>query len=1526
MIRYCLIIIILLLALTHVHEGAAQRENAFSGNDSLFLEEIEALFGRSRPDALKRFEDVWESGRFSKPQQERIAQLARQFYGQRMRATNGFEVYLECLNRLADSTSAQGDFEAWAQVLAAMEGERVNQITAFLRFCKPFFEDGSLYSSRGRGWKVSNGQGTMVYQNGTAVLRFEGVDLLGFGDEDTIDIARTSGRFRPESDTWKGRNGRCDWSRFGIAESQIYVDLNRYQVDVRTSSIEADSVRFMHTRYLDQPILGDFEDRIQGRGANYQRIDFPRFRSYRTDFRIDDFAEDVRYVGGLGMQGMRILGNGRGRSEARMDFLRDNRPKLRIRSHAFTIDSQKFIAPSVQATLFLGQNDSLYHPNLYMNFNRGNRKLRLSKSESPTADAPFYDSYHQTEIDVNVLEWYLDSADVTLSTGIGKQVSAVFHSAQYFSEEAYREAEGVLSVNPLSKLAQAADRFGRSNIPLQAIAQSWGVSEGERILGTILSLHDRGFLIYDERNEEVSLNPKLFHFVRAHFGTADYDAIRYISRVDKGPNARISLDSNHMEVKGVETIYISDSQQVYMRPKDQAFTLKKSHDITMDGRILSGRWAFNGTDFQFSYDKFKIDLNQANAERFFSPQDTIDGGDEDTSKASESGEDPMDYTKVEKFDQSGRKLLLEIYAEHEGEVPPELQGVIAKSKDPVQDINGYLYLEDPNNKSSRKANPEYPIISANEGGYFYFDKPFIFNGVYKRDSFYFKTKKFVIDSLDNSTVGGQSYDGVFKSGGIFPEIETSISQQGAYMAFEIETPEGGYPMYHGKATADMTLTLDGSEGFFGSGTMTYQGTKIRSDRFKLFPDSINARVQQFVIPKTLSEKYPTLEAENIDMHYRPYADSLTVYSEQRPFALYEDRVKVEGKLVLRPKELRGSGVFTYRNATARSEDFAFQPKHVRSDSANLDLATVEPAEKATAYKNPATSLDLDVYQERARGRSVTDTVVSSLPPFEYKTQIASYNWDAAQQKLRLQRPGSQSKDDAWMLSTREEADSLQFSASIARMDLASLDLQVDSVFFVSIGDAKIYPNNNEMEINEDGSIAPLQQAAIEAPADSPYHRIYDASVNIFSGKYFTGSGKMDYTNNAGRTFTIPVNEIATQDDLTTRALGYISDSLDFMIGKGFRYTGGYTMYSDQQALEYDGFVKPDHQYDALNTQAFQFRGALNSDSVSFDVSEVISKEKERLYSGIYYSEELNKPYMLLLGTKLSESDEPLIAANGRIEYQDALGEFVVNADSLPPKKERKKIDPRELRAMAQKQVRYRVEDSLFEAFGRMRLPYPIDNVDLRIAGTIRHSAQNPRFNMEAMVTADFPFSADAAQTMTDSVLAFSFYEPDIKPDNYHTRRTLPLFFDDTSTVNTALRTIAGSGQMLLDRDRDEMPLFWFSKVDLLWDPNTESFHTQQGMEVLNMRSTPVSKRLGGRMEYKLAPDGGGEFTLLFEPYPGGFFFFNYYNQVMRVQASDYNFTQEALDPRGSVLRGNYEIEQAGVSRIDLFQSKFKQQE
>ena len=78
----------------------------------------------------------------------------------------------------------------------------------------------------------------------------------------SININLTRGKYYPFENKWNGEEGVVDWSTHSISSDSIYVILDKYKIDTRSTKINCDSVSFYNKYLFDKPLKGKFQNRI----------------------------------------------------------------------------------------------------------------------------------------------------------------------------------------------------------------------------------------------------------------------------------------------------------------------------------------------------------------------------------------------------------------------------------------------------------------------------------------------------------------------------------------------------------------------------------------------------------------------------------------------------------------------------------------------------------------------------------------------------------------------------------------------------------------------------------------------------------------------------------------------------------------------------------------------------------------------------------------------------------------------------------------------------------------------------------------------------------------------------------------------------------------------------------------------------------------------------------------------------------------------------------------------------------------
>ena len=580
-----------------------------------------------------------------------------------------------------------------------------------------------MMGDEGAIWKAPYSEWTLVFEEGVPMWQISDGDIIGRFRKDSTIVVGTVGRFNPELGQFDGYGGTAYWSRVGLSEDDAYATLTKWNLDISSSGFDADSALLHTTRYIDEPILGKFEERLSNSG---ERSNFPRFRSYRYDYLIPNILENIHYQGGISVIGNNFFGGSLDDQFARLRFTYEGDTIVSIRSNQFRLGDDQLQSNNVQVVAYVGEEDSIYHRSCEMRYVSNTGELRITRLNTGLGLSSFNNTYHNLNMSVDQMIWRQGTAFIDFQNlNLGSQAEAVFESSQYFRVLLMDQIAGLQRQHPLVVLSAAAESLGGGTMDSRELIRALRMpyEEGLHFLYQMAIL---GFAEMDEVKELYTLSPRVSEFLLNYAGKRDYDVIQFVSRVSEGANARLSLLNYELEMAGIGQFAVSDSQEVYITPRKGLVNMRENLNFSFDGRINAGLFSFWGTEFTFSYDLFNVDMPRIDSMRF---------------KVREFDSDRGDYA------------------------------ALVNVQTALQDLIGQIEIDKPNNKSSRVVYPEYPIFTTTNSSFVYYDKPEIHRGAYERERFFMKVNPFSIDSLNNTSTDGISFDATWHSGGIFPTME-----------------------------------------------------------------------------------------------------------------------------------------------------------------------------------------------------------------------------------------------------------------------------------------------------------------------------------------------------------------------------------------------------------------------------------------------------------------------------------------------------------------------------------------------------------------------------------------------------------------------------------------------------------------------------------------------------------------------------------------------------------------------------------
>jgi hypothetical protein len=1244
-----------------------------------FEKYIESLGNKSTQEAMGDFLGFYNAGKLSNPQKMMVIKLSNQMVNLTIGAPT-FDLYLRSMNGLIENNQAD-KFDAWHKALNLSLAKSKDDFKEFLKISKNIFADHIIAEQGIMKWTSSNAD-INLQTKGEAAFIVKNTDLICFTPGDTLEIYNTSGIYYPAQNKWMGKGGKLDWTRVGIDTGSMYAELLKYSIDFTSGIVSADSALFYYPLLFSKPLAGKVIDKPMAQSLG-DRSMYPQFKSFQAVLKDYPFGRS-KFSGGFGMKGKVIIGTSVDSVKAQMVFSYKNKPTLKIKANEIIVRGDNVNTQKAEVIIFIDK-DSIYHPQIEFTYWVKNDFVSIYRSDQGISQAPFFDTYHNIEFYCDEIRWPLDNPKIEIDM-LNDNQPAKFESVNYFRDIRYEKIQGLLDYNPLVRVKQYTEKFKINGFYIEDYAKFFKSNKSD-IKIQMIELNDKGFISYDSEKEYVTLRKKLKDYVNAHAGKTDYDAIAFFSIIKRYSNATLSLINNDIVIQGVPKFHFSDSQNVYIIPKDQIITMKKNRDMDFSGRLHAGKVDFYGNGFKFDYNKFQIRLNNIDSMKFYY-------------KDGKTGEDlPI--------------------------------------KSALQNIYGTLDIDNPFNKSGRKDFPTYPIFRSETGALITYDKPSTYGGIYDRKRFNFQLDPFTIDSLNDLDFETLLLGGTFNPGGIIPEMRADLKlQPDKSLGFQLE--EKTYPMYGGKGSATVALKLS-DEGFFGDGELNYLTSSSRSGKFELFLDSMNAHCNTF--DNKRSSLYPTIEAINTYEQWYPYSDSLMVRNEGEQMQVSDKRADFTGGLVLTPSVMTASGDVNIDKAQLSSTSFFFKPDNITTDSGLFRLKTYTDSTKF-AFKSGAVKGDLNLSARIGDFEFLSKDVNSDFAINIYVGSFDEFKWFIDERNIDFKSAATASETPrSYLMSVRPTQDSLMFNTAITTLDLNDYTLYSKKIPFIAVGDAHIFPDSQKVVIKEGANIQEISNAKITADTITKYHQIEGATLRIGGKFLLQGTGTYEYIDRKKNKQKFLLNEIVIDGEHHLLGKTNIPEDINFYAGTKIQFKGRVFLKSILKNLEYDGFFLPQHNMPYPRTDWFKNTAVINPDSVFINLlPTLVNQDKQALTNGFYISNDSAHAYSAFFTRKRNGSDPELMKVDGVLYFDEKESEFRMGPIS--------KLFNEGLRGNMLK-VSEKKQTTTGE--GRFKFGYDEGKFTLTTGGTATFNAADTSFKMHLAALLNFPIPPQALKLMFDSL-------------------------------------------------------------------------------------------------------------------------------------------------------------------------------
>lgn len=1478
-----------------------QTTPGFSDNPTNFISELGEwckISGRKElTDLVKGLEKRVKQGTVTLDQLSLIRDQAIMMREAGMTPSPYVEAWLVVLESIVKSGVSEDRVQEWlviySEELKRIDKRKFKPVKDFLDFSNDYFSLNALrYSSSGISWYADPKKGHFRQDTAGLLLVFGEGPLKAQRKQDSVMISNTSGVYHPASGKWIGKGGEVDWIRFSNKEIKCY--LKEYTIDLTQSLYEADNAELVYPLLFgDKRIIGKLTDKVVVRNQAVEGS-YPKFESYDRVVEIADIGGGVRYKGGFRMEGLSVYGFGDSENKAEITLRGpDRRLKFKAYSPTFTLKREELISGSrVETTLYYGQ-DSIFHPSVDFRYEIKPQIMRLSRSDRASDKSPFYSSFHKFDFNVDGLTWYMASDTIKMGerniAGTKGRDEIQVVSEHFFSENDYRKIQTIADRNPLDIIKKHVEATNQRVFSAGTIAYWINPDfQVENIQTLLFDLVKRGFIFYDFEKGMVEIKPKLDQYVLSNDGKVDHDFL-YIVSTTRDDNAVFSMRDSLLQLNGVPFVEFSKPQQVAVRPTNERVILEGARNMQFSGRIFSGQSILNGKDVKFDYPRFTL--------------------------ASDSIKTFDLYIPSGKLDSLGKPIHIAIGSR-------------------IENFGGIIQIDAPDNKAGKKDLPLFPSLQSQTKSYVFYDYPFVQEGVYLRDSFYFEVDPFTFNSLDNYVSAALKFKGRLISDSIFPDIsETLRLMPDTSLGFITQSPKNGWPTYvnRGKFTGELSLSNRGLEG---KGLIQYLRASAFSEDVVFKPKQMIGSAKQFDIEEDRKGPIymPKVEGRNVLINWLPYQDSMYVTSQEKAFDFYPDVTHtLAGMLILTPDGLRGRGTFDWNKGYMESQLLSFGAHDVTSDTMDLKIRAMGGADLAFDTRNINGNADFD--KQYGKFRANSEELNTEMPYNRYQTSMNEFEWDMEKETITFKTdPGKMAN----FLCTDPVQDSLAFQGKTALYNLKTNELKIGGVPQIFSADAWIFPGDGNVEIKGGGVMSTLENVRIVADTTSRYHVINRATVDVKGKRHYEGKGFYEYNVGAfnqeitfDKIVGYPVGKgAASQKKPVTRAEGKVVEDDNFHIDHKTRFAGIIILEADVPQLTFDGLVYL--EADRLTRKDwFSINSMADKNNLVLKYDTPKTKDGEPVKTGFYINKSTSYLYPNIMTPTFLRKDRPILEAKGLFRYDKVTDQFIFG-DST-------KVVGTGRRGQL---LTFSNKTGLVYGEGMMTFGSGLDMVNIDASGTISgtfdvpdslsygEGVTPPRMLLEIMAGIDMIIPEPLIKIMlADLVKSFDGTYVDYLSDPFYERHLVRFFEKDeqyTEVINIM------KNRALAFPVSAKKYAFFLPKVNLRWNHDLQSFVSDgDNLGVAGINNEMLNRYFRGHMEIRMPSNEDDRLYLYLRSGNEFYYFFGYRGGILSITSNNTEFMDASakLKAKDLVIKlpqdKVYEIQFVGQETAELWLRRIK---
>ena len=1169
----------------------------------------------------------------------------------------------------------ENSYQAWhSSVDKLLDAKNIKKFEDFIDLSAGFFSERRLAQTSNFSWYFNGGNYVFEFTD-KPFIRLEGGDLMCLVPNmdkntkdkvpfvDSVVVYNTSGVYDPVLKKWEGNGGKITWQKVGLDPTKVFATISKYGTSFKNSTLNIDTVSFT-TPEFSNPILGKLSENAFKSNREVDRI-FPSFNSFQKQLSIKNIKPNVDYEGGYLLKGNNFEGVGSVQEPALITIRKNDKSVVKLISELFIINHEKIESQDAEITFYLGENDSIFHPGLYLLYDLKENVIGFNRGKSGVSQSPFSDSYHMVDMYVPKLSWNYNQDEILITYDFGmsqEQKLARIESKNFYDGQLYDRLQGLESVHPLVALYNYSYKYDEMVLTEGKAASALGKTI-EQAKSILLELSSYGFITYNSSAKTVIINEKLLNFINAKSGKKDFDNLTFVSdlrpktlqgysaeEIEKNPQLKqisdafkkksderrgfknfgtIQLTTLDIQLLAVDQVRISDPQNAAVFPDESKITVKKNRNFDFTGWVNVGKMEVKTKTANFVYETNKINLIETDFAMF----------------------------------------RVKPLREEDGKTGIPMTSAISN-------IVGEILVDDPKNRAGiNKKIVDFPKLIVSNSSKVYYNDPSIYRGAYDSTRFFFTLNPFTMDSLDNFKEANLYLSGELTSAGIFPKFKDSLRIMPDYsFGFSTAAPKNGYDFYGTGAKYNNKIVLS-NNGLQGSGQIDFVQSTSISKAFTFLPDSTLGYASFENRPIEQGVEFPDVKSEDAFITYVPRKNILKAASTPKnQLIFFNNEAKLNGTAIVQPSGMSGFGILNFKDANLGSDVFTFKRWDADAAVSNFNLKNnyQEADEDPLSFKTENVNAYLSFKDRKGVFKSNAGESNVIFPVNQYLCKMDLFTWFMDNEMVEMENSGAKDINiDAGLdlarsnfFSIRPDQDSLQFRAPKANFSLKEKTIHCSKTEYIDVADARIYPDSMKVTIRKKAQIEPLLNSKIVANYITKYHTFIEADTKITARRKYTSVGKYPYIDADSTMTMIQMSSIGLDSSFQTIALGKINSDADFKLSSQFDYYGDVKIQAANPLITFKGATRINHSCEKFPKSWMSFDSKIDPKNIQIPVSsQMKTLDGQAISAGIVWrnSPDMDsvKLYPTFLSSLANEKDPIVISATGLLQYNFAAKEYQI---------------------------------------------------------------------------------------------------------------------------------------------------------------------------------------------------------------------------------------------------------------------------